>query len=81
MMEDNMNTLTITVEIAGKWEDSLLPVRILSLKDEPYWTTLIPCPFYLYEGLNEGDKAEISGVFFVDSESGLSPCVTVVKKL
>jgi hypothetical protein len=73
-----MNTFTITVEIAGKWEDSLLPVRVIDLEDDP---VKLPCPFYLCEGLKEGDRAEISGRFATDFEGNLSPYATDVTKL
>jgi hypothetical protein len=76
-----MNTFTITVEIAGKWEDSLLPVRVIDLKDEPEWWTELPCPFDLCEGLKEGDRAEISGRFAIDIDSNLSPYATEIKRI
>lgn len=72
-----MNTFTLDVAIAGKWEDSVLPVRVLDLQE---WTE-IPCPSNLCEGLKEGDRAEISGRFALDSDGNLSPYATAVKKL
>jgi hypothetical protein len=76
-----MNTFAITVEIAGKWEDGLLPVHILSLKNELYWTTWIPCPFCLGEGLKEWERVEISGKFAIDMYGDLSPYVTEIKRI